>query len=185
MKRRLVAFVGIFCIAILAVSVADAGKPVKTPKPPKTPGLTTECILFTGDLVSAGNTIIVGCCPNAGPWPAYEMTLTTESLLDGTYLGSVFMNSYGRNAPYAGYKVQFWTWDSELDDPGDGDYFFEIRGGEVQRDRKNKVLTVTFTDTNGTATGWKYYDDAEPYEFLIPNVSFVLVRTSDLSRCEE
>jgi len=167
MKRRLVAFVGIFCIAILAVSVADAGKPVKTPKPPKTPGLTTECILFTGDLVSAGNTIIVGCCP-AGPYPAYTMTLDLgSSPPDGTYEGELFINNYGagRNKKYI---VQFWN-----DDLG---VAIEIIGGVIDNDKKNEVLTVTFEDE----TGWDLINDMP-----IPNVSFVLVRTSDLSRCEE
>ena len=61
--------------------------------------------------------------------------------------------------------------------------FFEIRGGVTVRDRKAKVLTVTFSEE--MATGWEYSENAGPAQFDIPLVSFVLTRISDLSYCEE
>ena len=182
MKGRLVAFAGVFCIAILIVSGANADKPPKEDKPPKT---EAECIVFTEDLQSVeGGTVIEGCCPNAGPWPAYTMTLNVIGIPLDTYDGQLFINQFG-TGPSAQYKVQFWTWDSETETPGTGDYFFEIVGGEIVRDRRAKTLTVTFTDESGT--GWKYYDGyPEPpaFEFPIFGVSFVLFRTSDLTYCE-
>jgi len=42
--------------------------------------------------------------------------------------------------PWA-FKVQFW-WG------GENEYFIEIRGGEVERDKKNKITTVTFTQVD-------------------------------------
>jgi hypothetical protein len=161
MKRGAVAFVGIFCIAILVVSVANADKPPKPPKPDET---TAECITFTGDL--NGRQQVEGCCPNAGPFPAYTMTLDNLGLLDGTYEGQLFINYYGagRNKKYI---VQFWN-----DELG---VAIEIIGGDIVNDNRNKVLTVTFEDE----TGWDLINDVP-----IPNVSFVLVRTSDLSFCE-
>jgi hypothetical protein len=110
------------------------------------------------------------------------MTLNTGSLLDGTYDGQLFINSLG-TGPNRQYKVQFWTWEIDSEIPGTGDYFFEIRGGEIVNDKRNKILTVTFDDEMGT--GWIYDDDAEPTEIPVPNVSFVLVRTSNLDHCEE
>jgi hypothetical protein len=182
MKRRSVAFGVVFCIAILVVSGAyadqpeDKGKPVKPPGGPGggKDGSKAECIIFTGedpwdpgDLESAGETSIVGCCPNAGPMPAYTMTvdLTTDAgfeLFDEFRDGYVFMNGYGRNAPYEGYKVQFKTWDYETRDPGTIpgviDYFFEIRGGNIEKTRKpSRVLTVTF-DGLDPATVWVYHE---------------------------
>ena len=179
MKGRLVAFAGIFCIAILIVSAANADKPPKPPKPDKT---KAECIVFTEDLQSVdGGTRIEGCCPNAGPWPAYTMTLDTGSQLDGTHEGQLFINVFG-TGPNAQYKVQFWTWDIDTETPGTGDYFFEIVGGDIENDKKNKVLTVTFSDELGT--GWVYDNVTDPIEISIPFVSFVLVRTSNLTYCE-
>jgi len=182
MKGRLAALVGVFCIACLIVPGAFADKP---PKPEKPGRSKPECILFMGeDLQSAGDTTIVGCCPNAGPAPAYSLTLHTESRLDGTYQGSLFMNVLGTPGPDQKYMVKFWTWDGEKRDPGDGDYFFEIRGGVMDGGKKkdNRPFTVTYTDE--MATGWEYFDDAEPVRFDIPLVSFVLLRDSDLDYCE-
>ena len=161
MKGRLVALVGVFCIAILVVSAANADKPPKPPKPDET---TAECITFTGDL--NGSQQVEGCCPNAGPFPAYTMTLENMGLLDGTYEGQLFINNYGagRNKKYI---VQFWN-----DDLG---VAIEIIGGVIDNDKKNKVLTVTFENE----TGWDLID-----EIPIPNVSFVLVRTSNLDYCK-
>jgi PKD repeat protein len=218
MKRGTVAFVGVFCIAILVVSAANAGKPPRY-----------ECILFTGDLESAGNTLIDGCCPNAGPAPEYDMILhnisyfsevTGETHLPEIPLeGYVFMNVLGTPGPDQRYMVKFWTWDYPAGDPAFGDYFIEIRGG-VLGGKKDVPNTVTFT--NQTATLWVYYDrnyscdfsdyfsddptcnpcfDVEPgcnplsddpncydpcnEEFSIDNVSFVLIRDSDLSYCSD
>lgn len=184
MKSRLVAFFGVFCIALLVVSAVNADKPGKPPKPEKPdkePGLTTECIKFSGDLKSAGETIIVGCCPNAGPWPAYTMELATGSALDGIYDGYLFMNFFG-TGPTAEFIVQFWTWDADSEAPGSNDYFFQIIGGEITRDRKAKTLTVEYDNEAGT--GWIYDDGGASIEIPVSNVSFVLFRTSDLSYCE-
>jgi hypothetical protein len=138
MKGRLIVFVGIFCIAVLVISGQDAqGKPDK-------PGESkAEWIAFDGDLV--GGQPVVGCCPNAGPWPEYTMTLLFEAgdFPSGTY-GELFINYYGagRNQKY---KVQFWN--NEID------LFIEIIGGVIDQDRKNKILTVTFTDEE-CVNGW-------------------------------
>jgi hypothetical protein len=169
MKGRVIAVVCIFCVAGFIGLTADAKKPP-----------TAECIIFTGDLASAGETQIVGCCPNAGPWPDYRMTLTTGTQLDGTFDGQLFINYFGTGANQL-YKVQFWTWDFDHETPGDGDFFFEIKGGDIDRDRRAKTLTVTFTEE--MATGWKYYDGGGSTPFDIPNVSFVLLRTSNLDYC--
>jgi len=66
MKGRLIAVVGVFCIAILIFSGTDAQgmKPDKPDKPSKS---NTEWIEFWGDLV--GGQPVDGCCPNAGPNP--------------------------------------------------------------------------------------------------------------------
>jgi hypothetical protein len=167
MKGRLAALVGVLCIACLVVAVADAkGKPPK-PEKPDEPDSKAECIKFTGDLTSAGDTIISGCCPNAGPWPAYDMYLSTDSRLDGepdeVIHGYVFMNGFGVPAPYEGYMVQFWTWDVDTETPGTGDFFFEIRGGTLvsQKVKQHRTLTVNFNEE--TATGWIYYDVTNPY----------------------
>ena len=183
MKGRLVAFVGVFCIAMLIVSGAIAdkpekpGKPDKPPKPPKTPGLTTECIIFEDNLEDndgvhgylesvPGETVVVGCCPNAGPAPEYTMTLhnicypsdVTETkicLPDFPLDGYLFINVLGTPGPDQRYMVKFWTWKYDAGDPGVGDYFFEIRGGDL-RDRKTEGPNVTYLDD--TATLWVYYD---------------------------
>jgi len=126
MKGRFVAFVGVFCIAsLIASGVYAKGKPDKPGGP------EIEWISFVGDL--KGGQLVVGCCPNAGPWPAYTMTLSDAfGALQGTYLGQLFMNFKGKKPQE--YKVQFWT----------DDIFFEIVGGEIDNDKKNKTLTVRF-----------------------------------------
>ena len=182
MKGRLAALVGVLCVACLVVAVADAkGKPPKPDKPDE-PDSKAECIKFTEDLESAGETIISGCCPNAGPWPRYDMTLDTGSQLDGTHEGYLFINSLG-TGPTQQYIVQFWTWDVDTETPGTGDYFFEIRGGTIVRDRKAKLLTVTYVDE--AAVGWIYHDVSPTIQVDIPAVSFELIRTSDHSYCTD
>jgi hypothetical protein len=99
--------------------------------------VNTELITFTGDL--EGSQEIAGCCLNAGPNPVYTMTLSDKFPPEfrGERTGYIFMNSFGHNMPWE-YKFQFW-WDE------DGtEYFIEIRGGEVHRDRKTKIVSVTF-----------------------------------------
>ena len=80
MKGRLVAFAGVFCIAMLIASAAYADKPTDKPdkggKPPHPGNIAEECIVFTGDL--EGGQVVVGCCPNAGPAPAYTMTVDLD-----------------------------------------------------------------------------------------------------------
>jgi hypothetical protein len=164
MKRNGRVIVAVFCAALLAVALADA-KP-KKPKPPKPepPAETSaECIVFTGDLV--GGQSVEGCCPNAGPFPAYTMSFPNGlgQISPGTYEGHIFMNNYGvgRNKKYI---VQFWT----------GEFAVEIIGGVVNNDRKAGVLTVTFTNELCTDHNNNY----------LATVSFVLVRTSDESYCD-
>jgi hypothetical protein len=136
MKGRLIAFVCIFCLAVLTVSGQVAqGKPDKPPVKSN-----TEWIEFWGDL--NGGQPVDGCCPNAGPWPPYRMCLNFEvsGHPAGTrYDGHLFINGYR----YHGwgereYIVQFWT--------DDQDVAIEIIGGVVDFDKRTKVLTVTFTD---------------------------------------
>ena len=108
-------------------NTSDVEKQILDKKPSK-----AESIIFEGDL--EGDQDVVGCCPNAGPNPAY--TLTLSGLLPaGTYDGHIFMNSTGRQSP-GDYLVKFWA----------GTMYLEIRGGEKQYDRRNKILTVTFED---------------------------------------
>ena len=79
MKGKLVAFAGILCIASLFISGANAkGKPDK-------PGNTqTELIGFAGDFFY-GSQPVKGCCPNAGPFPEYTLTLHVGLIgTDGT-----------------------------------------------------------------------------------------------------
>ena len=105
------------------------------------PKIHSENITFEGDL--EGSQEVVGCCPNAGPWPEYTMTLSGEFSGEflGEHTGYIFMNGFGRNMDWA-YKVQFWWFETEGDT--ETEYFIEIRGGEVHNDRKTKILTVTF-----------------------------------------
>lgn len=96
-----------------------------------------EWIAFSGDL--KGSQEVEGCCGNAGPWPEYNMTLSDEfqEEFQGTHTGNIFMNGFGRKMDWA-YKFQFW-WTE-----GDTEYFIEIRGGEIHKDKKTKILTVYF-----------------------------------------
>jgi hypothetical protein len=105
-------------------------------KPPKPP-MEGTWITFTGEL--QGHQEVFGCCPNAGPFPEYEMTLSVEELPAGTFDGNIFMNYYGagRNKSYI---VQFW-WT----EPSTKKTWIEVRGGVIEEDRKNKITTVTFT----------------------------------------
>jgi len=185
MKGRLVAFVGIFCVTCLIVSGAYADKPPKPPKPPKPGNITKECIVFTGDL--EGGAVVEGCCPNAGPWPAYTMAFF--QIADwpfGPHEGQLFAKPvrFRENRKWIDrYKVQFWTWNYDNETPGTGDYFFEIYSDsdDIVYDETTNVLTVTVD--GGDATGWEYDDDTHPTEIPILDVSFVLEKTSDLTNC--
>jgi hypothetical protein len=104
-----------------------------------------DLIIFTGDL--AGIDTVMGCCPNAGPSPEYTMTMSDKFPVEfrGEHTGYVYMNGFGRHLPWA-YKVQFW-WG------GEEEYFIEIRGGTVTKDKKSGILTGTFT-TADTCWTW-------------------------------
>jgi len=124
----------------------------------------SELITFTGDL--AGSQEVVGCCPNAGPNPIYTMTLSGEfqGEFRGEHTGYIFMNSFGRNMDWD-YKVQFWWWTE------DGtEYFIEIRGGKAHKDKRTKILTVTFENVPSYEI-WIDWDEQQPV-----TVSFTLTR---------
>jgi len=130
---------------------AKGDNPNKPPKPPKP--VDGEVITFTGDLI--GGEVVEGCCPNAGPFPTYTMTLLGPEPegpfpvgIAGTHNGNIFMNSWApapNRKDEGGYIVQFW-WGDEPDN----DYFIEIRGGEPQSDKRTKILTVTFSEEKMT-----------------------------------
>ena len=174
MKGKLIAFASILCIASLMVSGANAGKPIKGDEPGNKGKTQTELIVFTGDL--QGWAHVEGCCPNAGPFPEYELTLPVALVIaDGTYYpagtygGYVFMNGY-RIGKDRGYKVQFWTDDLDLPATGPDHICIEIYGGVPDYDKKTKVLTVTFEGVE-----WNLMHD--PEKNPIGFVSFVLTRS--------
>jgi len=86
---------------------AQFAKPDKPDKPPKP--ASGELITFTGNLI--GDQIVADCCPNAGPFPTYTMTLLNPPFPDeisgDEKTGNIFMNSFGRKAKWD-YIVQFW-----------------------------------------------------------------------------
>jgi hypothetical protein len=115
---------------------SDLKNQVLTKKPH---GDNGELITFIGDL--AGSQQVVGCCPNAGPNPEYTMILNEDKFgeISGTHDGFLFMNAFGRKLPWA-YMVQFsWTENNTKT-------YLEVRGGEVQKDKKNKITIITFTN---------------------------------------
>jgi hypothetical protein len=136
----------------------------KKPKPGNKPNL--ELITFTGDMF--GYEEVLGCCPNAGPNPAYTLELFYPPFpegISGTPIpGYIFMSPYGHNMPWD-YKVVFWWIDTGTTDTT----FIGISGGDAQTDKRNKITTVTF--------------EHEPMTIYYPNgdeetvdVSFVLTR---------
>jgi hypothetical protein len=163
---RLVAFVGVFCIAMLIASGAYADKPPKDPKEPKSPrpgNIAIECIEFTGSNLQ-GRQVVEGCCPNAGPFPEYTMKVDLDfehiHIHDDARAGYLFAKPLrikvkGQTTYY--YIVQFntWEWNAEII-PGEGDYFFDIRCDGNDIDETNDVLTVTVVDE--TATVWVLHD---------------------------
>ena len=141
---KFLGLVVILTVALVFIGVDFVESQVKTQgKPPKPPGQdkpgksNTEWIQFTGDLL--GGQPVDGCCPNAGPFPEYTMTLTKDvgDIPAGTYEGYLFINNYGagRNRQY---MVQFGTGDCEV--------AFKIIGGVIDFNKWDRVLTVTFTD---------------------------------------
>ena len=169
MKGRLAAFGGVFCIALLIVSGAYADKPTKEPKEPKSPrpgNIAIECIGFTGSNLQ-GRQVVEGCCPNAGPFPEYTMTVDLDfehiHIHDEARAGYLFAKPLrikvkGQTTYY--YIVQFntWDWNAEIP-PGEGDYFFDIRCDGNDIDETNDVLTVTVVDE--TATVWVLHNVRE------------------------
>jgi hypothetical protein len=128
-------------------------------KPDKPDQTKAECIIFDGDLL--GGEAVEGCCPNAGPFPEYQMTLDLPDALsmDGTYDGLLFINNYGAGRDHR-YIVQFWN----------DDFGIEIIGGVIDNDKKNKWLTVTFEGEEATLSK----DGADP---AFTTVNFVLERS--------
>jgi hypothetical protein len=141
----------------LTQSTSDIEKQKLSKKP-----IRSDQITFTGALV--GDEEVFGCCPNAGPFPEYTMTLSDDFPVDfrGEHTGNIFMNNFGRRLPW-NYKVQFW-WG------GANEYFIEIRGGEIERDKKAGWIKVTFTQDD---TCWTW--DPNGVEEII-YVDFTLTR---------
>jgi len=166
MKAGRVAIVGILFIAMLVVSGANADKPQGQGKAGKPP--STECIVFTGEL--EGKQLVEGCCPNAGPYPAYTMTLSNGILADipgGKYPGNVFMNRWGPGRTFH-YIVQFWAPYEPYDE-----LFLAVVGGVVREQTKNK-LTVDFDSNNSVCRDYSGTRD-QP---CLHSPTFTLVRTS-------
>jgi hypothetical protein len=161
---KLFGLVAILTVALVFIGVDFIESQIKTqgkpPKPPKPGKTTTEWIQFTGDLV--GGQPVDGCCPNAGPFPEYTMTLTRDvgDIPAGTYEGNLFINVYGvGRKENRQYIVQFGT--------GDCKVAIEIIGGVIDFDKWNRVLTVTFKD--------EYCEDWCTGQ-IIDELTFTLVR---------
>ncbi len=146
MRKKLIIKLGILGLAAIFLlsmasystdqEVTTQGKQDKPGKPNKPGKPKTEWIEFYGDLV--GGQPVDGCCPNAGPFPEYTMTLPfgVGDIPAGTTIdGYLFINVYGACRNNA-YIVQFWNDDLKI--------FIEIIGGVIDYDKKTKVLTVTF-----------------------------------------
>ena len=166
----LVLSITLILVSLTLVSCKYDGSPTQNTSDLETLRLSkrrihSENITFEGDL--EGSKEVVGCCPNAGPNPGYTMTLSGEFSDEflGEHTGYIFMNSFGRNG---GYKVVFW-W-IETDGGTETEYFIEIRGGEVHKDKKTKILTVTFENapTYEIWIGWELQEQV--------TVSFILTR---------
>jgi hypothetical protein len=160
----------ILSMALIFVSCEIENQPTQTTSDSETQSLSkkggkpkAELITFDGNLT--GSQEVVGCCPNAGPFPEYTMTLSDKFPVGfrGEHAGNIFMNAFGRKLPWD-YKVQFW-WGGE---PGNN-YFIEINGGVLQRDKRTKITTVTFT--NEQMTIW-YPDNTSDFV----DVSFTIRR---------
>ena len=165
--KRLALVAMLISLVFVATNVT-AKKPIKPPPDPDE--TTAECIVFTGDLT--GKAEVEDCCPNAGPFPDYAMTLDlkyeggTSAYYGDSIDGKLFINNYGAGRNH-GYIVQFWN----------DDICFEAIGGLIDNDKKSKVLTVSF---NGEEA---YFCETDGVP-IFPLVSFTLQRTSDLTYCE-
>jgi hypothetical protein len=147
MKRLLTLFALPLVLVACDTQPVDVDTPdaqfAKGEKPSKPPRPTSgEFITFTGDL--GGSQKVEGCCPNAGPFPEYTMTLSGifPPEMAGEHTGNIFMNNWApapNRKDEGGYKVQFW-WGEGTEDY----YFLEINGGDVQYNKKTKFLTVSF-----------------------------------------
>jgi len=175
---------------VFVVTNATAKKPVKPP--PDSDKTKAECIIFTGALETMLDwEVVEGCCPNAGPWPTYAMTLDLpheddpEFRYSYTGPGQLFINGY-RIGKDSGYKVQFWSWDWDTEIPGRGDVFFELYGGDVVEDKKSKTLTVSFEDELPTLwlyDHWVADEGCCADVASVGYVSFDLLRHSDPDNC--
>ncbi|MCW8985017.1 MAG: hypothetical protein OQK55_06715, partial [Thermoanaerobaculales bacterium] len=144
------------------------------PKPPRPVNITTEWIAFSAledmDPDLLGSAEVEGCCPNAGPYPLFVMTLPHDlgdseegpHIPAGTYEGELFINGFGAGRDRQ-YIVQFWF---------NQDVNFVIVGGDIDYNKKTKVLTVIFTQEECRFIGGGC---AECGEF-IAYVNFKLVR---------
>jgi hypothetical protein len=138
---KLFGLVAILTVTLVFIGVNFIeGQMATQDKPDKPPGkVTKEWIQFTGDL--SGGQEVEGCCPNAGPFPDYTMTLTRQigTIPADTYEGKLFLNVYGHGRPSERqYMVQFGT--------GDCYIAFKIIGGTIDFDKSTRTTTVTFTD---------------------------------------
>jgi hypothetical protein len=173
MKSRFVVLTVALCVAGLVASGVFADKPDKPPGKPQSPGETTDLIIFDGDL--EGHAIIEGCCPNAGPHPAYTLKVTRDlgsesgpQVPAGTYEGYIFMNFFGTPKNQV-YYVKFWGLD--LSNPN-VHVAFGIKGGTIYQERKKDPLRVKFIDDHLYTL-----DSLGVMDQYIDFVTFTLVRT--------
>ncbi len=128
----------------LTQSTPDVEKQILDKKP-----ISSDQITFTGDLV--GDEEVFGCCPNAGPTPLYSSLELIEPPfpvgISGKYVdGEIFMNFTGPQSPGA-YLIKFWS----------GSLYLEIRGGVAHKDKRTKILTVTFETRFPVKSGLMMY----------------------------
>ena len=131
MKAKVNSFL-IVSITMILISLILISSGLSKPK------LKGDLITFTGDL--NGSQEVFGCCPNAGPYPDYNMFLSYDVFqipIGGEHDGKIFMNYFGAGKEKA-YIVQFWWTEGGIE------YFIEIIGGKIENNRKIKILTVTF-----------------------------------------
>jgi hypothetical protein len=189
MIARAISLVSVLCISTLLFAGTTArditqqsdrrGKPDRPGKPGD-----AQWMEFYGDL--EGSQRVEGCCPNAGPFPEYTMTINSQALLEAlglwdgdfetpyTYHGGLFFNRWGvgRNAAYI---VQFWT---EESDPPFG---ILIRGGVNESGKGDPVIVINFEgpEVDGMKVGVECYDlstRGEDPETYLANVKFVLAK---------
>jgi hypothetical protein len=141
---------------ILSITLILVSPGLSKPKP------KSELITFVGDL--DGSQEVVGCCPNAGPIPEYTMTFSEvfePVFTPDTYPGHIFMNFFGAGKNKQSYLVRFWWPD------GINAYFIEIIGGVIKRDRKAKILTVTFVNEPCKISINDFFSSTIPVNFTL------------------